>query len=74
VTPGYVVFQSDGNLVIYNTIYFFTYSYEADWSTGTAGKGATSLRLQADGNLVIYKNGNYNSSNALWASNTSGYA
>ncbi len=74
VTPGYVVFQNDGNFVIYNQIYFFSYSYQADWATDTGGKGATSLRLQADGNLVIYKNGNYLPSSALWASNTSGYA
>jgi hypothetical protein len=60
------VFQTDGNLVFYNTV-------KAIWAThteggsGSIGKGAR-LSIQADGNLVVY-----NASNQpLWASHTNG--
>ena len=54
--PGnYVVMQPEGNLVVYNE------AKVAQWSTGTWGFSGASLRLQDDGNLVIYQNGH-----AIW--------
>jgi hypothetical protein len=54
-------FQADGNLALYNS------KHVAVWNSATAGKGATSLSLQPDGNLVIYANGR-----PLWNSGTQG--
>jgi murein DD-endopeptidase MepM/ murein hydrolase activator NlpD len=53
-------FQRDGNLVLTNR------SGQVLWATGTEGRGEI-LRLQPDGNLVIYGGGQ-----ALWATNTDG--
>lgn len=59
-----LVFQADGNLVIFNQ------AGAAIWNAGTAGKGATQAVMQADGNFVI--------SNAagqiLWSTGTAGKA
>ncbi|KAG6479672.1 mannose-specific lectin-like [Zingiber officinale] len=56
------VMQPDCNLVLYD-------SGLAVWSSGTYNQGYNCvLRMQTDGNLVIYSNGN----DAIWASNTSG--
>lgn len=57
---AYVVFQTDGNLVVYDG------NGSVRWSPNTYDKGARSLVLQRDGNLVIY-NG---SDSALWATGT----
>jgi hypothetical protein len=65
-TPVDVQFQSDGNLVVYSHNLFGT---RAIWASNTAGKGATRLSLQDDGNLVMYTA----SGKALWATHTSGY-
>ncbi|MBD2330103.1 hypothetical protein [Alkalinema sp. FACHB-956] len=54
-----LVFQADGNLVVYNT------AGRPLWATGTNGTGANILAVQSDGNVVLYENGN-----PLWASNT----
>ena len=54
-----LVFQVDGNLVLYK------YSTIPLWHTNTYNKGATSVRLKRDGNLVVYK-GN----GGLWSSNS----
>lgn len=64
-TDGYpgsrVIFQSDGNLVVYDR------SGRARWASGTEGRGANRLIMQADGNLVIYS-----PRRALWWTGTNG--
>jgi Peptidase family M23/Ricin-type beta-trefoil lectin domain-like len=61
---GYrLTFQTDGNLVVYNS------ANRALWATGTDNSGANKFSVQADGNVVLYKD-----STPLWASNTSGNA
>jgi hypothetical protein len=55
-----MVFQADGNMVLYNTI-----SKAPIWHTSTANSGAQSATFQTDGNLVIMKG-----ITALWHSNT----
>lgn len=62
---GYqLVYQTDGNLVAYNS------AGGALWSTGTGGRacdGSCQAIFQGDGNLVLYQNGS-----AYWSSNTAG--
>jgi len=60
----YMVFQDDGNLVLYRTR-----DNHPLWASGTNGRGRRT-DFQADGNLVVYGDNN----NALWASNTNGKA
>jgi hypothetical protein len=59
--------QLDGNLVIYKG--HCRVSSSAIWATGTNGKGAKAYRLkiQEDGNVVIYAN-----KSPIWASATNG--
>jgi len=57
----YIVLQADGNLVGY------TDSNTATWSTRTNGSGATLLRVQNDGNVVLYAG-----SRAVWSTGTYG--
>jgi hypothetical protein len=59
----FLIMQTDGNLVEYNT------SGSVFWSSGTNGKGVTQMVMQSDGNLVLYKG-----STVVWASNTQGHA
>jgi hypothetical protein len=67
-SPDFVVFQEDGNLVVYH---FNVFGSEVPaWASGTNGKGATTLALQHDGNLVIYTA----QGKVLWASNTCCYS
>lgn len=54
-----LVFQSDGNLVVYRN------GSSPVWQSGTAGKGATRIVFQKDGNVVIYRG-----STTLWSSQT----
>src|SRR3954451_3989839 len=44
-----VIFQSDGNLVWYQTHYDHVF-----WATNTWGNGARRLAFAADGNIVIF--------------------
>ncbi len=55
-----LVFQGDGNLVLYQ-------GSRDLWSSGTHGLGGTSAVLQGDGNLVIY-----GPDGAIWSSGTQG--
>jgi hypothetical protein len=63
-----LVFQSDGNLVLYRGS-----GADADalWASGTNGKGASKLAFQADGNLVLYASRGGKDA-PIWASNTAG--
>ncbi len=58
-----VVFQTDGNLVVYKSNN--NGPQQAIWASNTNGAGATRLTLQTDGNMVIYR-----SYTPLWNSNT----
>lgn len=59
---GFLILQTDGNLVLYKTNIS---PNSAAWATGTHGKMVTHALMQGDGNLVIYNN-----STPIWASNT----
>ena len=63
-----LVFQGDGNLVLYRGT-----GADADalWASGTDGKGASKLAFQGDGNLVIYAS-HGGKDVPIWASNTAG--
>ncbi len=65
--PRDVIFQSDGNLVMYDYS-VYSQSVYPNWATGTNGEGAQYMQLQGDGNVVIYTGSN----SALWATNTRG--
>ncbi|MGI5246611.1 hypothetical protein [Dactylosporangium sp. CA-139066] len=55
--------QTDGNLVAYLS------EGPAVWASNTSGKGAGTLVLQDDGNLVLYRNSDHG---VIWATNTYG--
>ncbi|MDE2362305.1 MAG: hypothetical protein KGM42_06465 [Hyphomicrobiales bacterium] len=57
-------FQKDGNLVLY----MIGNPNKALWSSQTAGKSATGLIFQPDGNFVIYAN-----KKALWQTGTANH-
>ena len=56
--------QTDGNLVLYDT------SNQARWASGTSNNPGAYLKMQDDGNVVIYRAGPSTANNALWATNT----
>ncbi len=56
-----LVFQNDGNLVLYNP------NSNPIWATGTEGRAAR-MSVQADGNVVLYDFSNQ----PIWATNTTG--
>jgi hypothetical protein len=56
--------QLDGNLVLHRA------DGTVVWSTGTWGKGPSTLRMQNDGNLVLYRNSDQV---ALWSTRTWGH-
>jgi hypothetical protein len=58
VTNRYLVFQNDGNLVVYNA------DRTPAWNSGTYDNTGTLLKMQDDGNLVIYRANN----TPIWAS------
>lgn len=58
-----LVFQNDGNLVLYHGRSFI-------WNSSTGGRGATRASMQADGNLVLYRSDN----TWVWQSSTGGTA
>ncbi len=60
-----LIFQSDGNLVLYPTG-----RDSAEWSSKTYGNPSAVLSIQKDGNVVIYSDST--KSNALWAAGTYG--
>ncbi|MDO8793022.1 MAG: matrixin family metalloprotease [Vicinamibacterales bacterium] len=60
---GYrLIYQGDGNLVLYNTT-----TNTAVWFTGTTGTPGQAI-LQTDGNFVVYNS----ASSALWFTQTAG--
>ncbi len=68
VQPNNFTYQTDGNLVVYDS------AGKAYWSPNVYGKPSTTLVMQNDGNLVLY-NGTpppAGTAPAIWASNTYG--
>lgn len=63
----YLVLQEDGNLCVYKRTEYGNHAFV--WGTMTHGKGGQELRLQSDGNLVLYNS--YNS--PIWSTETMGY-
>jgi hypothetical protein len=65
--PVQLIMKADGNLVLYSTI-------GQAWASNTSGNPGAFLAVQDDGNLVIHRSGSQTetSTNALWASGTSG--
>ena len=69
-SPGYLVFQADGNVVIYEWFHD-----QARWSSNTSKECTRpdqqkTLTFQQDGNLVIYCHQRDGSMNAMWSTNT----
>jgi hypothetical protein len=60
---GHLVFQKDGNLVVYNK------AGQAIWNSSTQNKGASRAMMQTDGNFVIYTPSNA----PLWHTHTAGH-
>ena len=58
-----LVLEADGDLKVYSK------GLER-WSSHTGGSGGNVLRMQNDGNLVLYKNNGTNPHDAVWSSNT----
>ncbi|MCX6805740.1 MAG: hypothetical protein NT114_03565, partial [Patescibacteria group bacterium] len=65
-----LAFQSDGNLALWKDNADGTAT--ALWSSGSSGALGTVLRMQDDGNLVMY-NGAYNGAPAVWYSRMQKY-
>jgi hypothetical protein len=65
--PVQFIMKGDGNLVLYSTT-------GQAWASNTSGNPGAFLAVQNDGNLVIQRSGSQSgtSTNALWASGTSG--
>ena len=63
-----LVFQGDGNLVIYHYNKSTGKAYSPIWSSQTENRGGTKCVLQGDGNLVIYRK----DGKAIWNTRTNG--
>jgi uncharacterized protein YkwD len=70
ITPGHFAMQADGNLVLYAV------DGSAKWSSNTYGNPGAFLRIQDDGNLVVYRSGaqTETADNALWAAASNDWA
>ncbi len=64
-----IIFQKDGNLVLYNDTTKTTI-----WSARTHNKNATKLRMEHNGNLVIYTNNDTSLWNSKTNNNSGSYA
>lgn len=67
---GRFVFQSDGNIVLYDK------QNKAKWNSGSIaawydGKGK-ELKMQPDGNLVVFLSDSFSATKEFWNSNTKG--
>jgi roadblock/LC7 domain-containing protein len=62
-----LIFQDDGNLVLYMSP---GPNQVVEWASNTYGQDAQYAIMQTDGNFVIY--GSDQPPNALWATNTHG--
>ena len=60
-----LVYQSDGNLVVYDSS-----DGTAEWSSGTGGTSAGQVAMQGDGNVVVYDA----QGTAHWTTSTAGNA
>ncbi|MCR5541255.1 MAG: peptidoglycan DD-metalloendopeptidase family protein [Ruminococcus sp.] len=63
-----LVFQGDGNLVIYHYNKTTDKAYSPIWSSQTENRGGTKCVLQGDGNFVIYRS----DGKAIWNTQTNG--
>ncbi|MGX4733670.1 hypothetical protein [Kitasatospora griseola] len=59
----YLIMQYDGNLVLHRNS-----DNVAIWASGTDGNSGATLKVQDDGNVVVYRT----DGSAAWASNTNG--
>jgi murein DD-endopeptidase MepM/ murein hydrolase activator NlpD len=62
-----LVFQNDGNLVLYKPSNLGKPSNSVVWATGTVNQG-NRFAIEADGNIVLYNRNN----ESIWATNTAG--
>ena len=70
-----LVFQQDGNLVLYENDTDGNRTTRAPWASNTYNNPGARLFFQDDGNLVIYKqNGPLSAKNLVWSSGYSGQA
>jgi len=65
-----LVYQTDGNLVIYMTPWAVGGAPIVTWSSGTAGRYNSVLELQADNNVVIYNIDGQGHLSPVWSSGT----
>ncbi|MBO4865852.1 MAG: peptidase M15 [Ruminococcus sp.] len=63
-----LVFQGDGNLVVYHYNKSTGKAYSPTWSSQTENRGGTKCVLQGDGNFVIYRK----DGKAIWNTRTNG--
>lgn len=64
-----MIFQQDGNLCVYKFSQGGSDCWKFLWCSNTSGKNAKRLRMQPDGNLVIYDS----KQNFIWGTMTNGH-